>query len=322
MIKSIEKYSKEAFVGTSKYVIGLKSIIATICKNTACVLVMGEKGTGKSFFARVVHLEGGNQPKDFLEINSNLFINRAEVLFNKINNFIKDADQTSSEINTSKTIYISNIEKLTREEQDFFYELLKKLNEMNLKVRFIFSSTKNLEGILDEIGFSKDLYFLISTIPVNLLPLRQHTEDLIALAEYFLRFYNLKGTNSIKGFSEEAIKQLYNYCWPGNVAELKNAIERAFLLGKGDYIQSQDLILKLNVQTENILSSNISLLEDGKENKIEDKTLKAALDVFKKNYVTKILEENNWNQTKAAKVLGIQRTYVIRLINELDIRKK
>ena len=99
-----------------------------------------------------------------------------------------------------------------------------------------------------------------------------------------------------------------NYFWPGNIAELKNAVERAFIVGEPPYIKTSNMALG----SEGGLPS----VETG-----EDKTLKTAVNAFKKAYVTKILEENNWNQTKAAKVLGIQRTYVIRLIDELQIRK-
>ena len=109
---------------------------------------------------------------------------------------------------------------------------------------------------------------------------------------------------------------MQDYSWPGNIDELKNAVERAFIVGEPPFIKSTDMALGLGGGST---ASGQELLQTAEV--IQDKSLKTAVNAFKKAYVTKILEENNWNQTKAAKVLGIQRTYVIRLIDELQIRK-
>ena len=141
-------------------------------------------------------------------------------------------------------------------------------------------------------------------------------EDIIPIANYY--FGKLKAQSGLpfEGFSEEAKEVMLNYFWQGNVAELINAVERAFITGQPPFIKTADMALgSVNGSPES--AGGVLETTDG----VQDKTLKTAVNAFKKAYVTKILEENNWNQTKAAKVLGIQRTYVIRLIEELQIRK-
>ena len=106
---------------------------------------------------------------------------------------------------------------------------------------------------------------------------------------------------------------MLNHFWLGNADELINSVQRAFIVGQEPVIKAVDLGLESEASVENF--SPI-------ETELDDKSLKSAVDLFKKEYVTKILEENGWNQTKTAQILGIQRTYVIRLMNELNIRKK
>ena len=115
-------------------------------------------------------------------------------------------------------------------------------------------------------------------------------------------------------YSEGAKEALVSHFWQGNADELINAVQRAFIVGEPPVISETDLGL-----AEAGLSSAVNETVDGMG---EDKSLKTAIDSFKKEYLTKILEENDWNQTKTAAVLGIQRTYVIRLMNELHIRRQ
>ena len=130
--------------------------------------------------------------------------------------------------------------------------------------------------------------------------------------EIYLSYDNKYNNNSIERKLEpNHYDALYSYYWPGNVRELENTIERACVLGTPPTIKVSDLRLNHKKTVEDC---SIPFLDS------DDKTLKTAIYKFKKSYVTKILEETSWNQTEAGKILGIQRTYVSRLINELGIR--
>ena len=301
-MRNLEYNSVNSLAGESQFVAELKKISMVLCKNNASVLLKGEKGTGKRQFALLVHLQGKNNPEDFFEHNCRVYSEH------ETERFFDLVSQLPSFDFLGKTIFISNVDNLSTVLQEKLLVLLRTTREEQKNLRFIFSTEVNIEDKIEQGVFSNDLYCLMSSVPVNMIPLRQRKDDILPIANYYFAKLSTVSGVGFKGFSEEALEVMKNYFWPGNIAELKNAVERAFIVGEPPYIKTSDMALG----SEGGLPS----VETG-----EDKTLKTAVNAFKKAYVTKILEENNWNQTKAAKVLGIQRTYVIRLIDELQIRK-
>ena len=301
-MRNLEYNSVNSLAGESQFVAELKKISMVLCKNNASVLLKGEKGTGKRQFALLVHLQGKNNPEDFFEHNCRVYSEH------ETERFFDLVSQLPSFDFLGKTIFISNVDNLSAVLQEKLLVLLRTTREEQKNLRFIFSTEVNIEDKIEQGVFSNDLYCLMSSVPVNMIPLRQRKDDILPIANYYFAKLSTVSGVGFKGFSEEALEVMKNYFWPGNIAELKNAVERAFIVGEPPYIKTSDMAFG----SEGGLPS----VETG-----EDKTLKTAVNAFKKAYVTKILEENNWNQTKAAKVLGIQRTYVIRLIDELQIRK-
>ena len=301
-MRNLEYNSVNSLAGESQFVAELKKISMVLCKNNASVLLKGEKGTGKRQFALLVHLQGKNNPEDFFEHNCRVYSEH------ETERFFDLVSQLPSFDFLGKTIFISNVDNLSAVLQEKLLVLLRATREEQKNLRFIFSTEVNLEDKIEQGLFSNDLYCLMSSVPVNMIPLRQRKDDILPIANYYFAKLSTVSGVGFKGFSEEALEVMKNYFWPGNIAELKNAVERAFIVGEPPYIKTSDMALGLE--------GGLPSVETG-----EDKTLKTAVNAFKKAYVTKILEENNWNQTKAAKVLGIQRTYVIRLIDELQIRK-
>ncbi len=301
-MRNLEYSSVDSLVGESQFVAELKKISAVLCKNNASVLLKGEKGTGRRQFAFLVHLQGKNNPEDFFEHNCRVYTETETDLFFELVSRLPSFDFLG------KTIFISNADNLSAELQEKLLVLLKSIREERKNIRFIFSTEVNIEDKIEQGLFLQDLYQLMSTVPVNMLPLRQRKDDILPIAKYYFSKLSAVFGIEFKGFSEEALEGMQNYFWPGNIAELKNAVERAFIVGEPPYIKTSDMAIAT--------AGSVPSVETG-----EDKSLKTAVNAFKKSYVTKILEENNWNQTKTAKVLGIQRTYVIRLIDELQIRK-
>ena len=301
-MRNLEYNSVNSLAGESQFVAELKKISMVLCKNNASVLLKGEKGTGKRQFALLVHLQGKNNPEDFFEHNCRVYSEH------ETERFFDLVSQLPSFDFLGKTIFISNVDNLSAVLQEKLLVLLRTTREEQKNLRFIFSTEVNIEDKIEQGVFSNDLYCLMSSVPVNMIPLRQRKDDILPIANYYFAKLSTVSGVGFKGFSEEALEVMKNYFWPGNIAELKNAVERAFIVGESPYIKTSDMALGSE--------GGLPAVETG-----EDKTLKTAVNAFKKAYVTKILEENNWNQTKAAKVLGIQRTYVIRLIDELQIRK-
>ena len=303
LILSFLRGGNEKFrIGQSQFIEELKKISTVLCKNNASVLLKGEKGTGRRQFAFLVHLQGKNNPEDFFEHNCRVYSERETERFFELISLLPSFDFLG------KTIFISNADNLSAPLQEKLLVLLKSIREERKNIRFIFSTEVNIEDKIEQGLFLQDLYQLMSTVPVNMIPLRQRKDDILPIADYYFAKLSTVSGVGFKGFSEEALEVMKNYFWPGNIAELKNAVERAFIVGEPPYIKTSDMAIAL--------ADSLPSVETG-----EDKSLKTAVNAFKKSYVTKILEENNWNQTKTAKVLGIQRTYVIRLIDELQIRK-
>lgn len=301
-MRNLEYCSVDSLAGQSQFVEELKKISTVLCKNNASVLLKGEKGTGRRQFAFLVHLQGKNNPEDFFEHNCRVYSERETERFFELISLLPSFDFLG------KTIFISNADNLSAPLQEKLLVLLKSVREERKNIRFIFSTEVNIEDKIEQGLFLQDLYQLMSTVPVNMIPLRQRKDDILPIADYYFAKLSTVSGVGFKGFSEEALEVMKNYFWPGNIAELKNAVERAFIVGEPPYIKTSDMAIAL--------ADSLPSVETG-----EDKSLKTAVNAFKKSYVTKILEENNWNQTKTAKVLGIQRTYVIRLIDELQIRK-
>jgi tetratricopeptide (TPR) repeat protein len=179
-------------------------------------------------------------------------------------------------------------------------------NTIQVDVRIVAATNKNLESAVHEGSFRSDLYYRLNVLPVEVPPLRERKDDIPVLAKHFLKVFNHETKKQIIGFSSAAMETLLNYSWPGNVRELENTVERAVVLCKETEIRNEDLLLATN--------SN--------KREYEADTLKDATNLFKKHFIESTLQSCDWNQTRAAEKLDIQRTYLSRLIKELEIQNR
>lgn len=297
-----------AFIGNSSFAEDIKKVVSSIKNNTASVLVTGERGSGKKTFAQFLHFNCVGTPDGFYSFNSFDFCEHIPA------DFVASVKNNGCEAK-KMTVYIGQSEKLASSVQLELLEFIKFVRRQQFDIRFVFGAENTLEEAVENGTFLKELFYCMSTLCVNIIPLRSRKDDIPVLADFFLGQFKKEYGVKTSVFSDAAVAQMQSYFWPGNVAELKNAVERAVILCHGEQIKSLDLGIMNSASSENLIQGEL-------EQNMEDKNLKTAMDSFKREYVTKILEECSWNQTKTAKVLGIQRTYVIKLINELDIRKK
>ena len=295
------------FAGQSSFAKETGTLVQTLSKNNASVLLIGERGTGKRLIAQHIHFSAAGNLGYFFEINCRSFT-EAEILgaFETVSRLIA-YDQKI-------TLFVCFADRLTITLQNAFLELIKKVTGKNQNFRIICSVEKPLEEAVAAGAFLSDLYCRLNSVVLNILPLRQRREDIIPIAQSYLESFSKKSGIEFTSFSESAQKALLSHFWQGNADELINAVQRAFIVGEPPVISESDLGL-VAVDTNSVVTKAAESIG-------EDKSLKTAIDTFKKEYLTKILEENDWNQTKTAAVLGIQRTYVIRLMNELHIRRQ
>lgn len=284
-------------VGESSHIKEIELLTKTVSNNNASVLLVGERGTGKRLIARNIHYLVAGNFTTFFEINCKSFPDEEiKRVLGELKHFIG--------FDKRITLFVGFVNEISPEIQQVFLETIKSAKASNINLKIICSVEVNLEELVNAGNFSSDLYYQLNAVVINVLPLRQRREDIIPIANYYLKNFNQKSGYAFTDFTESAKAEMLNNFWTGNADELINSIQRGFIVGKVPLINSEDL--------------GIGTAAAGD---IETKTLKEAIDAFKKDYVTKVLQENGWNQTKTARILGIQRTYVIRLINELQIRK-
>ena len=295
------------FAGTSSFAKEISSLVKTLSGNNASVLLIGERGTGKRLIAQHIHSSIGGDGY-FFEVNCRSFT-EAQVVdsFETVSRMVSYGQHV--------TLFVSFTERLSKVMQAAFFEMIKKVAAQNLNLKIICSAELPLEDSVARGDFSSELYARLNAVVLNVPPLRQRKDDIIPIAQVYLNRFTRKSGFGFTEFSEGAKKAMLEYIWQGNTDELINAVQRAFIVGKPPVINESDLGF---ISDAAAVGETVEAV--GKDG--GDKSLKSAVDAFKKEYIIRILSENGWNQTKAAAVLGIQRTYVIRLMNELHIERQ
>ena len=310
--------SYHRLIAKSACILELLQITDRIAKADSSVLILGESGVGKELFAEQVHLRSLRKEGPFIRINCAAIpegLLESELFGHVKGAFTDAAKDRQGRFNMAEngTIFLDEIADLPSILQIKILRVIqeKKLEKVgsditvNLNVRIIAATNKDLEQQVQSGLFREDLYYRLNVLPIYVPPLRQRRDDILELAKFFLEKYS--GNNKNREFSREAEQALLSYSWPGNVRELQNCIERACVIGKNKVIGTEDLFLKPNISDE------IG---------VKDKNLKTAVNKFKANFVRNILEETGWNQTEAARVLAIQRTYLSKLIKEFKLSPK
>jgi Nif-specific regulatory protein len=303
-------------IAKSPLILEKLEIIDRVAKTDSVVFILGESGVGKELFAEQIHLRSSRRNEPFVRVNCAAIPDglMESELFGHVKGAFTNAITTRPgrfEQADGGTVFLDEIgdlslplqAKLLRVIQEKTFEKLGSDVTQTVDIRILAATNKDIEKQVEDGKFRNDLYYRLNVFPLYIPPLRQRHEDIPELADFFLRKFMKETKKHFDGFSEEAMENMLSFSWPGNVRELENCIERACVIGKNKQIL-----------TENLLLRNHLIYEDGK-----DRDLKNAVNAFKSRYIRTVLMENNWNQTETAKDLDIQRTYLSRLIKELNI---
>jgi Nif-specific regulatory protein len=295
-------------------------IIDRVAKTDSSVLLLGESGVGKELFAEQIHLRSSRSQAPFIRVNCAAL--PEGLLESELFGHVKGAFTSAAagrqgrfELADRGTIFLDEIgdlplplqAKLLRVIQQKTFEKVGSDITVTVNVRILAATNKDIEALVERGAFRSDLYYRLNVLPLYIPPLRHRAEDIPELAAFFLKKHMGDTKKQFEGFSDKAMEAMLAYSWPGNVRELENCIERACVIGKSNWIREEDLFLKN--------ASSPSAAEEG----AGGRNLKTAINIFKAHFIQKVLEEKNGNQTEAAKALDIQRTYLSRLIKELDI---
>jgi len=279
-------------------------VIDKVAASNATVLIQGETGTGKERIADAIHQSSPRRDAPFVRMNcASLQDNLLESeLFGHEKGAFTGADQMRSgrfELANDGTLFLDEVgnmspstqAKVLRAIQNQEFERLGGSRTIKVDVRIIAATNINLETAIKEGRFREDLYYRLNVVNIQVPPLRERHEDILPLAEHFLKHFARELRGKVTGFSPEAVKALREHRWPGNVRELENTIERAVLMCEGSFIGPADLTL---MDREHTINMTPQLAAD-----------MLNLESLEKTALLEALKRSNWIQKEAAKLLGV-----------------
>jgi DNA-binding NtrC family response regulator len=320
-----DEFSKNfGFVYRSKQIANVIQMIKKVAPGSLNIMITGESGTGKELIARAIHTMSKRKDNPFVPINcgalpEHLFESE---LFGHERGAFTGAVKTKPgllEFANHGTFFFDEIGDLSHTLQVKLLRMLEERkirrvggqNEIDIDVRIIAATNKNLERDVAERKFREDLYYRLNTIQIEVPPLRERTDDIIPLANHFMSGLCSNDDSLIRHFSPEAEEVLRAYSWPGNVREVQNIIGRTYFMSSSQIIQKDDLPLNFKSNDKRMPDEFISLeYKDAKDKVIEK---------FELEYLTHHLKINKGNITKTAEMCGLDRRSIHRLINKYNI---
>jgi DNA-binding NtrC family response regulator len=311
------EFSVSRIVGVSQHILEVRELIKKLAGSEAStILIQGESGTGKDLVAHAIHYESSRRDRPFFAINC-AAIPEALIeseLFGHEKGAFTDAQSLKRgmfEMADGGTLFLDEVSEMTLGMQAKLLRVLEGqafrrvggVKNINVDVRVIVASNRNLEEAVRASRFRQDLYFRLAIIPLALLPLRDHKDDIQPLLEHFIQHYNQKFRKAIQGLTKEAEELLQNYDWPGNVRELRNAIERVMILAESNRVAVKHLPIRISeggalpIPMSEFAANGVIALPSGG----------ISLYDVERELIRQALEQARGNKTMASKLLRITR---------------
>lgn len=316
-----EKAGFENLIGISREMRDVFDRIESVAGTDVPVLIQGESGTGKELVANAIHNLGRRKNKPYIKINcaaipESLF--ESELFGHERGTFTGAVETRKGkfEVAHSGSIFFDEIgemppglqAKLLRVIEEHTVTRLGGDEPISIDARGIYATSKNLKAVIRTGGFREDLYYRINVVPIVIPPLRERKEDIPYLIEHFIRYFGETFSKSELGIAPSAYEALLSYSYPGNVRELKHAVERAVLLSKNGLIEMRDLPEEF---------SGSSKGEQGSE--AGEGTLQSRIDTLERQMIVSALKECQGKKIDASKRLGISRKVLWKKIKEYNI---
>ncbi|MEO8370043.1 MAG: sigma-54 dependent transcriptional regulator [Candidatus Solibacter sp.] len=318
----VDTGSRYRIIGESVPIKALRQQLALMAGTNGRVLIYGESGTGKELVAHALHAMSPRAAEPFVEVNCAAI--PEELIESELFGHVKGSLGSAHEDKVGKfqkadggTLFLDEVGDMSLRTQA---KVLRSLDEgrfepvgasgfVQVDVRVVAATNKNLEDEIERGNFREDLFYRLNVIPFSVPPLRDRREDIGELADHFLREFTTAYGRKAKELTPEAYRVLAEYHWPGNVRELKNLIERIVILNPQVRVDARHIPLQtVRKQADRPLDHFGSLQE--------------VREAAEKEYISKKLEETNWNVTRTAELLGLERSNLYRKMKTLGIGPK
>jgi len=305
--KNLEDYE---FIGTSTNIIKVKQLIEKVSPTSSRVIIYGKSGTGKDLVAKEIHNKSKYSKGNFIIVNSALLEPEGieEELFGLEENskvikegFFEKANNGTLFIDEIGDMPIQTQSKILRVLTDSSFYRVGSNNPVNIDVRLLCSSTENLEKLVDEGNFRMDLFHRLNVVSISLPSLSERIDDIENLIKYFSKIYSPSPDTKVSELIDYISTNYVNYEWPGNIRELRNIIERYYIIGVKSLENSEQIESGFN--SKNVISM----------------PLKNARKIFEKNYLESQIHRFNGNISKTASFIGMERSALHRKLKQLGI---
>ncbi len=308
-------------VGQGRSVKNILAMISKVASTNSTVLITGESGVGKEVVARALHLQSASKDKVFLPINCSAIpetLLESQLFGHARGSFTGAVAAQTGMFQRAQggTIFLDEIGELPLTLQPKLLRVIEAKevmplgseNPVQLDVRIIAATNRELKREVEEGRFREDLFYRLNVINIDVPPLRERRDDIPALVEHLVRRHNRAMKKNYKGVDNAAMKHLMSLPWKGNVRELDNVLERAMILGDGEWVTSDYLPrLASDEPVEDTEGGN---------------NLRFALESYEKSHIENVLREANGDRTRAAQLLGLSRSSLYRKLEKLGIREE
>jgi DNA-binding NtrC family response regulator len=315
-------FSLDRIVGESRAVKEAKALLQKVARSPAStVLLTGESGTGKDLAAKVLHYASDRASRPFMNITCSALpetILESELFGHERGAFTDARAQKRGLLESADggTVFLDEIgemapalqAKLLRFLEEKTFKRVGGVADIHVDVRVIAATNRNLEDEVKKGRFREDLYYRLNVLPIPLPPLRARVDDIPALVHYFVDAYNTEFRKRVHGVAPEAMQRLKTYGWPGNIRELRNAVERAMLLVEGDELTGD--LFPVATAAGGRLTEGVDLPAAGID-----------LEQLERSLVVQALERTHWNHTRAAALLGLNRDQIRYRIEKFKLEK-
>ena len=303
-----KQFDRQNIIGQSPAMVKLLDTVSQVASTEATILIMGESGTGKEMIANALHHNSQRKEAPFIKINCTALTETLleSELFGHEKGAFTGADRKREgkfRQADGGSLFLDEVSEMSQAMQ---VKLLRVLQEreitrvggaevIKINVRVIAASNKHLREEMEKGRFREDLFYRLNVVTLHVPPLRERKEDVPMLAQHFLTSFAQKNSKPIKGFTPQAMEKLLKYAWPGNVRELMNAVERAVVLSRTEYLDADELALMM---ADNTVSG-----------KVDQKSLPENLPLteMEKRIILEALDKACGNKSEAARRLGITR---------------